>query len=73
MDTHLDPDARPEQANLLPALIIGAVGIYLAGFAAIVLDERIFRTFVLHSNIPDWAGDLVKLAYWPLIQLVWRF
>jgi len=70
MGTHPDPDAREERASVLPALIIGVVGLYLAGFAAIVLDERVLRTFVLHHNMPDWAADLVGLAYWPLIQLI---
>lgn len=68
-----DPDARAEQASILPALLIGVVGLYLAGFATIVLDERVFRTFVLHRNTPEWAADLVGLAYWPLIQLFWLF
>jgi hypothetical protein len=73
METHPDPDAREEQAGPLPALVIGVIGLYLAGFAAIVLDERVFQTFVLHNNAPEWAGDLVGVAYRPLIQLIWLF
>jgi hypothetical protein len=73
MRTHPDLDTRKEQASILPSLIIGVVGLYLAGFAAIMLDEGVFRTFVLSRNFPDWVGDVVGFAYWPLIQLFWLF
>lgn len=73
METHPDPEARQEQAGLLPVLIIGVVGLYLGGFAVIVLDELVFRTFIFSSNTPQWVGDLVGVVYWPLIQLFWLF
>lgn len=73
MRTHPDADARDEQASNLPSLIIGVVGLYLSGFAAIVLDELVFRTFVFSSNTPQWAADVVGFVYWPLIQLFWLF
>jgi hypothetical protein len=73
MGTHPDPDARQEQASNLPALIIGVVGLYLGGFAVIVLDELVFRTNVLSRHSPEWVGDVVGVVYWPLIQLFWLF
>jgi hypothetical protein len=73
MRTYPNPETREEPAGVLRALIVGVVGLYLAGFAAILLDELVFRTFVLSRSFPEWAGDAVGIAYWPLIQLFWLF
>lgn len=73
METHPNADSHEGRPSMLPGLIIGVVGVYLAGFAAIVLDELIFRTFVFSGNTPPWVSDVVAVVYWPLIQLLRSF
>ena len=60
---------RREDASALPLFLIGLLVVYVSGFAAIILDEFVFQTFVIHSHLPEWASEVLAVVYWPLILL----
>ena len=70
MQSHSDPHDRGERSSVLPQVLIGLVGVYVTGFALIVVDELVFHTFILVTHTPDHMHRIVEIAYWPLIQLI---
>lgn len=52
---------------LLPALL------YFGLFAALVLDEIVFRTNWLSDRIPEPVGRFLSAIYWPLLWALDQF
>jgi len=46
--------------------------VYFGLFGLIILDELVFKTFIINNNMPmrEVVEDFLKTIYWPLIKLM---
>jgi len=69
---------RPETSrgtSRVPAVAIALIALpvlYLLPFLAVFLDEVVFGTRVIMTNMPDWIEQAFEIVYWPILRLFFR-
>jgi len=49
---------------------LGALALYLIPFMAVMIDERVLKTFWFSQALPKWVGDFMRTIYpfWKLLN-----
>ncbi|MCA9063736.1 MAG: hypothetical protein KDA96_11775 [Planctomycetaceae bacterium] len=65
-------DYAPSRPDSIPwfAFAGGLVLIYLLPFAAVIVDEFVLKTFYFCSLLPNEAGPIFHMVYYPLLKLM---
>ncbi len=56
--------------SLFVPLLLSLIPLYILAAVAIYVDERVTKTYIVHSVTPDWVIDGLRIVFWPAIQFI---
>ena len=63
MDSQQQNTKPPHGLTMGLAVVLAIAALYFLPLAVVLLDEGVFRTFILGRNFPDSAADAFRTLY----------